>query len=231
MKKLRRISIFGIVMFILGIFISYLGVKEYQQQGLRINSSYALQHTLASASIKIQTADIQSLMANLKLENYANPTKNDEIKKNELKLRIQEMLIDKQSIEEELKIQKEQELHGRIYDLLTYLSLGITFFIFGLSLFWRKKDVMNAEEQHHTILSKYNQHSNQLRQIKEYLQAQTDERQHLNVVYNKQIQNNQILIDKLDTFLKEVNENKKQIAASKEEFNSTRQTGSSSLDG
>jgi hypothetical protein len=220
MKKLRKISFSGIIVYGLTILILFIGFKDYQQQKLSINAKYDFQLNLANMSLTTEMASVNIDNLQLNLEN--DPTKKEIIKK-EIQSKLQEIQIEKMSITEKINKQKEEELDARIFNLLSYVSLAITFFIFGVSLFWRKKDVINMEEQQDVILYNLNKQNHDIEQIKETLYMQnvalSNENQLLRDAYDKQIENSHNIVEKLNVYIKLIEETKKHIASAKEDDN------------
>lgn len=219
MKKLRGVSLSGIVVLILAIFISLIGVKDYQQQKLRINDEYKFKLHLAEISLRSEMLSIQLNQTRLVLE---NDPQNKKIIARDITSKKKELKVEKFSSQEKLKQQRKEELNGRIFNLLTYISLAITFFIFGISLFWRKKDAINTEEQQKLILTYLSEKSHDLEQIKESLQAQNvilnKGNPQLDNAYKTPIHNSQSLIKEVSFTYKTFKEIEKQIAAAREKI-------------
>lgn len=217
MKKLSKYSLSSILVYVLAIFIAFFGVKDYQQQRLRINADYDFQLNVANMSMATEMTLIQIEQTQLKLEN--DPTKKSVIQK-ELASKIQAVNIEKMTITEKVNKQREEELDGRIFDLLTYFSLSITFFMFGITLSWRKKDALNMEEQQKVILYNLNKKNHDIEQMNENLHAQnavfSNENQHLKDAYNQQIKFSNILVKKLDEHIKIIEETNKQLATTRQ---------------
>ncbi|MCP1495290.1 preprotein translocase subunit SecF [Peribacillus frigoritolerans] len=218
MKKQRKISFWGIIVFGLAIFILYLGIKDYQQQELEINAKYNFQLSLANMSISAESALVAIEQSQFKLEQ--DPTKKAAIAQ-EIRARLNTLQLEKKTTKEKLEQQIEEELDGRLFDLLTYFSLSATFLIFGFSLFWRKKDIINMEVQYKSILSNLDKKNHDIEQIKEKLHAQkialNKENKHLTATYNKQNELSHLLVKKLDEHIKIIEESKKQVATTQED--------------
>ncbi|WP_411334472.1 hypothetical protein ACK1LH_03270 [Metabacillus indicus] len=220
MEKIRRISLAGIIVFVLATFILFVGLKDYQQQGININAKYDIQQNLANLSLSLEMTSISIKKVQFKLEN--EPTKKEIIQR-EIDSKLREMQIEKLSIIDKITKQRKEELDSRIFNLLSYVSLAITIFIFGVSLFWRKKDVIHMGKQQEAILTKLNKQNQIIEEVKESLHFHhktLDKENHLlKEAFNKQIEYSEILTGKIDIFLKLNEETNKQVAVVKEDDN------------
>ncbi|MFP7225851.1 hypothetical protein SFC42_22450 [Priestia filamentosa] len=147
-NRLRNVSISGIFVIILALITMLFGFKDYQSQENVINNKY---ESFYRAFIMNQSI--------LNVENTAssfallNKEPKNELAVHELSI---ERLKQSQEFSQEIKKleqQKKEELDNRIFDLITYISLSLSILVFGISLFWRKRDMNDSRAFQDSILN------------------------------------------------------------------------------
>ncbi|WP_369361908.1 hypothetical protein [Priestia megaterium] len=138
----KNISISGILVIILAVLIGVFGYKDYEAKETAINLKYNYLLTTASiAAVNNQTGltiDQLQIMLENDPEKRKIAIKEATLKKSEA---IQEIKNQTKLLEE----QRAEELDNRFFDLMAYVSFAISILVFGISLFWRKKDVNNSK--------------------------------------------------------------------------------------
>ncbi|WP_408011130.1 hypothetical protein ACJROX_12815 [Pseudalkalibacillus sp. A8] len=192
MNFMKKISISGIIVCGLSIVVLFFGLYDYQQQELKINNEYEMKLSLVNMSLQSEKLliRVEQLRSSLKNE----PTEKEIIKR-EIDTRLRGLNLKKISNIQKIKQQRKEELDGRIFNFLTYVSLAITIFIFGISLFWRKNDFIETRVQQKDIINKIIQNNSELEQIKEKLQAHEQ-------LHKKHMKYSQIFGEKIDLYLK-----------------------------
>ncbi|MCM3541323.1 hypothetical protein [Priestia endophytica] len=96
--------------------------------------------------------------------------------KKENKLAAHELSIERlkqsQEFDQEMKKleqQKKEELDNRIFDLITYISLSLSILVFGISLFWRKRDMNDSRDFQDSILNQIVDQTANMEQQKQLL--------------------------------------------------------------
>lgn len=146
----QNISISGILVIILSVIIAAFGVKDYQSKESAIDTKY---NALFSISVQGITAD----KASIRVDEMAAQLADDADSK---KISMSKVVAEGAAISNKIKSernklaqQRKEELDNRIFDLVTYISFAISIFIFGISLFWRKRDVNDSREFQQKILN------------------------------------------------------------------------------
>lgn len=145
-------KISGICLIFLAVFIGYFGVERYFSELVNINRKYDNLEEMVSLGISAE-------MAQNVIEYYSeinNSDSNDEEKLEALRKEMNtKNLIESKSSStqiEYLKTLKAEEIDGRLLDLLGWLSLALTTIAFGLTLLWRRGDLVNQKENFQEIM-------------------------------------------------------------------------------
>lgn len=145
----KNISISGILIIILAVLIGGFGYKDYEAKATSINLKY--DYLLSIASITAATNKAGIAINELQATLESDPEKK--------KVAIQEATLKRsetiQEIKNQTKMLEEQraeELDSRLFDLMAYISFAISILVFGISLFWRKKDANNSKLFQETVL-------------------------------------------------------------------------------
>ncbi|MEP9407348.1 hypothetical protein ABKP09_13585 [Peribacillus frigoritolerans] len=173
-KILNNISFLGVVVCIVAIFIGVYGYKDYQSKESFINAKYNYFYSIGDLSIAEELADARAphLQALREDDPKSRQTLAQEAAMKQSAV-MQEVEYQKKMLEQ----QKKEELDNRLFDLITYISFAISVLIYGISLFWRKKDVNDSKIFQESVLNELNmQHIN----IEQIVKMQNEQNQKLN---------------------------------------------------
>ena len=138
----KNISISGILVIILAVLIGVFGYKDYEAKETAINLKY--NYLLSTASINAINNQTGLAIDQLQIMQENDPKKR--------RIAIKEATLKKSEVIQEIKNQtklleeqRAEELDNRFFDLMAYVSFAISILVFGISLFWRKKDVNNSK--------------------------------------------------------------------------------------
>ncbi|PFI53531.1 hypothetical protein COI68_30295 [Priestia megaterium] len=161
----KNISISGILVIILAVLIGVFGYKDYEAKETAINLKY--NYLLSTASITAINNQTGLAIDQLQIMQENDPKKRA-IAIKEATLRKSEAIQEIKNQTKLLEEQREEELDNRFFDLMAYVSFAISILVFGISLFWRKKDVNNSklfEEAVLEAMAKQNLNIEKLRNI------------------------------------------------------------------
>lgn len=145
----KNISISGILVIILAVLIGVFGYKDYEAKETAINVKY--DYLLSIASITAVNNKMGIAIDELQATLESDPEKK-KVAIQEATLKRSETIQEIKNQTDMLEEQRAEELDSRFFDLMAYISFAISILVFGISLFWRKKDTNNSKVFEEAVL-------------------------------------------------------------------------------
>ncbi|MGE1103404.1 hypothetical protein [Peribacillus simplex] len=180
-KILNNISLLGVVVMAVAVYIGFYGYQDYQSKESSINAKYDYLLSIGNLSIADELADarLPQIQATREDDPKSRQTLAQEAAMKQSAV-MQEVEYQKKMLDQ----QRKEELDNRWLDLLTYISFAASVFINGLSLFSRKKDMNASNIFQESVLNGLRMQNINIEQI---VKTQNEQNQKFNSLQTKPI--------------------------------------------